>query len=302
MNKTVAFLILAAGLGAGSAAFAQAESASGAQVVYDPATNSARVTDPLFQPQAMQTAPALSAEPIHLHMPRPHVVHHSAPVAAAAPAETPTADMAEAEPAPAETAPPAAAPAPAPVESAPLPPAPKPKVAKAAPPKPPAPQRQAKAAPPPQNMAAPAGPDAAIPFSMDSSTTDLAPEPPKHGKQTRMASTEAPSPTQDGKHVRIIFAPSSTEPTPETAASVASVAANINTGLRTSSDRVLLQAYGGSTNDKSSNARRLCLKRALSVRQLLIDAGIPSDRIDVRAMGGAGLGDPPDRVDMIVHG
>ena len=299
MNKTVAFLILAAGLGASSTAFAQAEGASGAQVVFDPTTNTTRVTDPLFHPNT-EPAPA-SVEPIHLHMPRPHVVHHRAPVVAAAPAETPTADMAEAEPAPAETAPPAAAPAPAPVESAPLPPAPKPKVAKAAPPKPAAPQREAKAAPPPQNMAPPAGPDAAIPFSLDSSTPELAPEP-KHGKQTRVASTEPPEPAQDGKHVRIIFSPEATEPTPETAASVASVAANINTSLRTSSDRVLLQAYGGSTNDKSSNARRLCLKRALSVRQLLIDAGIPSDRIDVRAMGGATLGDPPDRVDMIVHG
>ena len=47
-----------------------------------------------------------------------------------------------------------------------------------------------------------------------------------------------------------------------------------------------LLAYGGQRGDKSSDARRLSLKRALIVRQLLIDNGVPSERIDVRAMGG----------------
>ena len=284
MKHGAVVLILAVGL-AGTAQ-AQVESASGAQVVYDPTTNTTRVTDPLFQPNVAPQQPVtLNNSPIHLHMPVHHVVHHA--VAAAPPAEAPA--VAEAAPeAPVETAP-------APEPAAPPPPAPK--VAKTAP-------KVAKAAPiapvsPPQEMAPPSGPDAAIPFSMDSSTPELAPTKPS--KAQRVASTQ-PASGQDGKHIRIIFTTGATEPTPETAASVSSVASNITNSLRTGSDRVLLQAYGGTTGDKSSEARRICLKRALSVRQLLIDAGIPSDRIDVRAMGGASLGDPPDRVDMIVHG
>jgi len=60
-----------------------------------------------------------------------------------------------------------------------------------------------------------------------------------------------------------------------------------------------VEAYGGTLGDKSSDARRLSLRRALTVRQLLIDNGVPSDRIDVRALGGAEQG-MPDRVDVFV--
>jgi outer membrane protein OmpA-like peptidoglycan-associated protein len=289
MKHGAAFLVLAVGLS--GPACAQVEGASGAQVVYDPMTNTTRVTDPLFRPN-MPAPVALSSAPIRLHMPKRHVVHHAPAVAAAPPADAPA--VAEAAP---ET-PVEAAPAPEPA----APPPPAPKVVKKAP-------KVAETAPitpvsPPQDMAAPSGPDAAIPFSMDSSTAAYAPPPKsaKHGKTERVASAEPQASGQDGKHIRIIFTAGATEPTPETAASVASVASNLNSSLRTGSDRVLLQSYGGAAGDKSSNSRRLCLKRALSVRQLLIDAGIPSDRIDVRAMGGAGVGDPPDRVDLIVHG
>jgi len=38
----------------------------------------------------------------------------------------------------------------------------------------------------------------------------------------------------------------------------------------------------------------------LIVRQLLIDEGVPSERIDVRAMGGASEGSP-DRVDIFLR-
>jgi outer membrane protein OmpA-like peptidoglycan-associated protein len=66
-------------------------------------------------------------------------------------------------------------------------------------------------------------------------------------------------------------------------------------------NRVQLEAYGGSPGDKSSDARRLSLKRALAVRQLLIDNGVPSNRIDVRAMGGADDNGPNDRVDVFMR-
>ena len=56
----------------------------------------------------------------------------------------------------------------------------------------------------------------------------------------------------------------------------------------------------GSEGDKGSDARRLSLKRALAIRQVLIDDGVPAERIDVRAMGGVDDTGPADRVDVFV--
>ena len=66
------------------------------------------------------------------------------------------------------------------------------------------------------------------------------------------------------------------------------------------SSRIQLLAYGGARGDKGSDARRLSLKRALAIRQVLIDDGVPADRIDVRAMGGVDDSGPVDRVDVYI--
>ena len=76
---------------------------------------------------------------------------------------------------------------------------------------------------------------------------------------------------------------------------------DLTTALESGSSRVQLEAYGGAPGDKSSDARRLSLKRALAVRQLLIDNGVPSNRIDVRAMGGIDDKGPTDRVDVFLR-
>ncbi|MBU6299026.1 MAG: OmpA family protein, partial [Alphaproteobacteria bacterium] len=68
------------------------------------------------------------------------------------------------------------------------------------------------------------------------------------------------------------------------------------------STRVQLIAYGGPRGEKTSDTRRLSLRRALIVRQLLIDDGVPSERIDVRAMGGVDDNGPTDRVDVFLKG
>jgi outer membrane protein OmpA-like peptidoglycan-associated protein len=52
--------------------------------------------------------------------------------------------------------------------------------------------------------------------------------------------------------------------------------------------------------DDASQARRLSLSRALAVRSYLIDKGIRSTRIDVRAMGATESGGAPDRVDLVL--
>ena len=46
----------------------------------------------------------------------------------------------------------------------------------------------------------------------------------------------------------------------------------------------------------------LSLKRALVVRELLIEDGVPSEKIDVRAMGGADDANGLDRVDVYLRG
>jgi outer membrane protein OmpA-like peptidoglycan-associated protein len=80
------------------------------------------------------------------------------------------------------------------------------------------------------------------------------------------------------------------------------LAGSLNSTLSASpSSRVQILAYGGTRGDKGSDARRLSLRRALSVRQILIDSGVSRDQIDVRAMGGADDGGPADRVDVYVR-
>jgi outer membrane protein OmpA-like peptidoglycan-associated protein len=102
------------------------------------------------------------------------------------------------------------------------------------------------------------------------------------------------------KRSSIPFAPGAEEPAPEVLDTVKTVSGDLNTALGNASARIELEAFGGKPNDRSSEARRLSLKRALIVRQLLIDEGVPSDRIDVRAMGGANDGSP-DRVDIFLR-
>jgi outer membrane protein OmpA-like peptidoglycan-associated protein len=63
--------------------------------------------------------------------------------------------------------------------------------------------------------------------------------------------------------------------------------------------RVQVMAYARGSDD-ASKARRLSLSRALAVRSYLIDQGIGSTRIDVRALGNAAEGGPSDRVDLMV--
>ncbi|MEQ9152654.1 MAG: OmpA family protein [Parvibaculaceae bacterium] len=68
------------------------------------------------------------------------------------------------------------------------------------------------------------------------------------------------------------------------------------------SGRLELRAYAGPPHDTSSTARRLALRRALSVRRELIDHGIVAERIQVRALGGTSDSGPQDRVDIGLFG
>jgi outer membrane protein OmpA-like peptidoglycan-associated protein len=75
---------------------------------------------------------------------------------------------------------------------------------------------------------------------------------------------------------------------------------DLATKIAASGERLQLKAFAGGTNGSSSSARRLSLSRALTVRSYLIESGVRSTRIGVRALGRAVDSGPPDRVDLIL--
>jgi outer membrane protein OmpA-like peptidoglycan-associated protein len=64
--------------------------------------------------------------------------------------------------------------------------------------------------------------------------------------------------------------------------------------------RLQIVAYATGGDESGSQARRLSLSRALAVRSYLIDQGIRSTRMDVRALGSRSPDGPADRVDIVL--
>jgi outer membrane protein OmpA-like peptidoglycan-associated protein len=261
------------------------------------ATNIPGLDTSLPQPVPQRPAAApkpAAAKPAVAHVVKPAPAPQIEQYAASLPAQAPKPTMPQGfRPAVAQTSKPAAAFVPQ-AASAPVPKpaaaqAPKPVVAQAAKPQP------------------AAGPAASIPFS-------LAPEPgaAPAPQPTRVASNQPPpahtppaTPMSSDlatnglvRQSQILFGPGAPDPVPEAIDAIKGLANPLNSALAAGATRVQVVAYGGAKGDKSSDARRLSLKRALIIRQLLIDGGVPSGRIDVRAMGGTTDSEPTDRVDI----
>ncbi|HUB84795.1 MAG TPA: hypothetical protein VL971_03820 [Rhizomicrobium sp.] len=254
------------------------------------------------------------SEIVHLHMPRP-VVHHRHVAAKPKPAAS---DVATA--APAETTQPAAAPSNPPASNAPYPP-PLDSLTDTSTP-PPAPVKhkhhaEAAAPAPAASDDSNTGSDAALPLTLDPQDEHPVSQSPPRQKKTQKtasidsatpaASTVVAAPSSDvekglTRRSEILFPRGDPDVSSATVDKMRTVAADLNTLLGAGASRVQLDAYGGAPGDKGSDARRLSLKRALGIRQLLIEDGIPSEKIDVRAMGGVDDGGAPDRVDILVRG
>jgi outer membrane protein OmpA-like peptidoglycan-associated protein len=99
----------------------------------------------------------------------------------------------------------------------------------------------------------------------------------------------------------ILFAKDAPDPAKSALGAIKFLASDLNSAMSSPGARVELQAFGGGKGDKGSDARRLSLKRALAIRQVLIDDGVSADRIDVHAMGGVDDTGPADRVDVYVR-
>ena len=68
--------------------------------------------------------------------------------------------------------------------------------------------------------------------------------------------------------------------------------------LRDTAQAIQVLAYAAGSPEDPSTPRRLSLARALAARAVLINEGIASTRIYVRALGPAAGDGPPDRVDL----
>jgi len=280
----------------GGPALSQVATSSGSRVVTDPETRRARVINPaLDRPDPYAQADTAVFEPIVLKKPKkkkPKPVVHTPP---ADPAPT-DASAPPSEPEP-QAEPQKQAASPRNTSSSlgaedyvsPFGDAPEPQAAK------PVEKPKPKPAPAPK----PASSGAVIPFSFGGRDDYAHPAPQQQAAASKTSAGNMMR-GENGKtrNIRINFMAGAAEPSAEVATSLQSLAGDITNELQAKPGRLLLQAYAGARSDKSSDARRLSLKRALSVRQLLIDSGVPSDRIDVRAMGGASDGGRLDRVDI----
>jgi outer membrane protein OmpA-like peptidoglycan-associated protein len=182
-----------------------------------------------------------------------------------------------------------------------------------------APVQLASAAPPPPRVAQPAPPPAPKPaHSPAPQAASPNPfNPPNYSNIFGGQSAKpAPSPTAKPapapsaassdtagltKRSVILFAKDASDPAEGALGAIKFLAADLNAAMTRPSSRVELQAFGGGKGDKGSDARRLSLRRALAIRQVLISDGMSPDRIDVRAMGGAEDSGPADRVDVYVR-
>jgi hypothetical protein len=168
---------------------------------------------------------------------------------------------------------------------------------------------------------------ASIPFSFDSTTPPppaakpKPPQPPKPKSSSvvrprpEVASIEPPrkeppappKPKADPhagltKKGEVLFSGTDIAPQTDSADTLKSLAGELNSALDSGAVRVELEAFAGTPGDKSSDTRRLSLRRALAIRQMLIDKGVPANRIDVKALGGIDDHGDAERVDVYLRG
>jgi outer membrane protein OmpA-like peptidoglycan-associated protein len=247
------------------------------------ATAFAQSNGPLLQPG--EPFPGTQQEPVHLHPP----VHHKQPATTVSPTPTENTGSESTQ----SGSPPVATNS----EAA-------PQIDLIHPPR-----HKAKPKPAPQivNIAPPAvsprtSEPESVPFSF--SGTNPAGKP---ASERPPATVKSGSHSPAGEHANlskrgtILFERGEPSPSPAQYHGVKVLADDLNAQLEKGAAGIQLEAYGGAPGDKSSDARRLSLRRALAVRQLLIDDGVPSARIDVRAMGGSDDGNQADRVDVFVR-
>jgi len=232
-------------------------------------------------------APAVAAPVVEAPVAETPVVE--TPVVETPVVETPGAqDVAKAEPEPVVEPAPVAAPVetpkaePAPSDAPPPPPQALTQVAPEATPTPPA----------------ATAPTATAPTPPPSGSAVVALPPRLDDNQPGVASLPSPTgPLTDGDGMRIVFEHDSSK-LPGAARDALKA---LSERMSQQEDlRLQLLAYAGDTDTSASAARRLSLSRALAVRSFLIENGVRSTRIDVRALGNKSTEAVTERVDITV--
>jgi outer membrane protein OmpA-like peptidoglycan-associated protein len=241
------------------------------------------------EPVAPPPPAAVVQAPIVETKPEPKVVVVEPPVQ-----EPPVAPVVVAAPTPVPA--PAAVPTPAP---APVKAAPEVKV-EAAPVAPPPPPMALTQPPAPQEKApvADLAPETAPPPPAAPSGTVVVDLPPEDAPQPGVASLPpSTGPLSDGDNMRIVFDQDSSK-LPQDARDALKALSDQLKGQENL--RLQLLAYAGTADTSASAARRLSLSRALAVRSHLIESGVRSTRIDVRALGNKSSDEVTERVDITV--
>jgi outer membrane protein OmpA-like peptidoglycan-associated protein len=223
--------------------------------------------------------------------PPPSFAAAPAPVAPPAPAPSatlpPPPPVAAAAPPRAVTPPPAPAPTPAPAQMA------------SAPPPPPPPsvtQSPRPLPPPPAAVSAPPPPPPPPPVVAAPAAPPPAPAPTQAAPAPQVAAAPPAARAAEGPLARLSFNTGSAEINDAGKSALGPVIAELQ---RDTTARLQLQAFASGGDDQGGQARRLSLSRALAVRGQLIEQGIASTRMDVRALGRTTDG-PPDRVDIVL--
>jgi outer membrane protein OmpA-like peptidoglycan-associated protein len=121
--------------------------------------------------------------------------------------------------------------------------------------------------------------------------------PPAAAPAPQAPSQVAALPPADGRVGRIDFGSGAAE-LPATARETLDKA--VAALRQDEGSRVQIVAYATGGDDSGSQARRLSLSRALAVRSYLIEQGVRSTRMDVRALGNRSSEGPADRVDIVL--
>lgn len=166
--------------------------------------------------------------------------------------------------------------------------------------------------PPAPSEPAASEPAASEPATSETAAGDAAPadaaepaviEPPV-GEAAPAAEEPAEEPAADGTAVaalpgnatRIVFEAEVDELPAGATAQLDAIAASM---MADENVKVQVLAYASGTGENESQARRKALSRGLEVRKYLINKGVRSNRIDVRALGSKSEGSPADRVDIV---
>jgi outer membrane protein OmpA-like peptidoglycan-associated protein len=115
---------------------------------------------------------------------------------------------------------------------------------------------------------------------------------------TEMQTASLPSSPDGPDSVSISFAPQATELSASGETALAPIVERMNADEDV---RVRLMAFASSNDESPSSVRRLSLNRAIAVREYLMDQGVQSTRIEVRALGDQSEGGDPDRVDAVLN-